>query len=186
VTVDKDGGGTVAAGLLSLLGGVDQLVLDPDVVAMRGAEHLLEPLVGDLPVRAAVEVLNRDPHDSSMLSCFPDMYSAIEAPEHRAAAARFFRVLGDPTRLHILELLEERDRTVGELVSATGQPQPRVSTHLACLRHCGFVSAERRGKEMVYRLALEGLDRLVAGAGTTLEPVAERLATCTRIGPDWV
>ena len=110
----------------------------------------------------------------------------ILAPTDRSAAARFFRVLGDPTRLHILELLEEGDRPVGELVSATGQPQPRVSTHLACLRHCGFVSTERRGKEIVYSLALKGLDRIVARADSALEPIAERLATCTRIGPDWV
>lgn len=114
------------------------------------------------------------------------MYSVIVAPADRIAAARFFRVLGDPTRLQILELLEDGERTVGELVSATGQPQPRVSTHLACLRHCGFVSTERRGKEVVYRLELRGVDRIVARAGSALEPVAERLATCTRIGPDWV
>jgi len=114
------------------------------------------------------------------------MYSTILAPTDRAAAARFFRVLGDPTRLHILELLEDQERTVGELVSAVGQPQPRVSTHLACLRHCGFVETERRGKEVVYRLALRGLDRIVDEADVALEPIAERLATCTRIGPDWV
>jgi len=114
------------------------------------------------------------------------MYSSILAPTDRAAAARFFRVLGDPTRLHILELLEEKERTVGELVSAVGQPQPRVSTHLACLRHCGFVDTERRGKEVVYRLALRCLDQIVDKADVALEPIAERLATCTRIGPDWV
>lgn len=114
------------------------------------------------------------------------MYSNITAPTDRSAAARFFRVLGDPTRLHILELLEHAGRTVGELVSETGQPQPRVSTHLACLRHCGFVTTERRGKEIVYRLALAGLDRIVEEAAISLEPIAERLATCTRIGPDWV
>lgn len=114
------------------------------------------------------------------------MYSTILAPADRTAAARFFRVLGDPTRLQILELLEEGDRTVGELVLATGQSQPRVSTHLACLRHCGFVSTERRGKEVVYRLALRGVHGIVVGAGSALEPIAQRLATCTRIGPDWV
>jgi DNA-binding transcriptional ArsR family regulator len=114
------------------------------------------------------------------------MYSGVLAPPDRVAAARFFRVLGDPTRLHILELLEEGELAVGELVAAVGQPQPRVSTHLACLRHCGFVRAERRGKEIVYSLALRGLDRIAEHADSTLEPIAERLATCTRIGPDWV
>ncbi len=114
------------------------------------------------------------------------MYSRVLAETDRSAVARFFRVLGDPTRLHILELLEEREHTVGELVSAVGQPQPRVSTHLACLRHCGFVTTERRGKEIVYRLALAGLDRIVERGGAALEPISRRLATCTRIGPDWV
>ena len=69
------------------------------------------------------------------------------------AAARFFRVLGDPTRLKILELLTVEERNVGELVAMVGQPQPRISTHLACLRHCGFVWTERQGKEVVYLLA---------------------------------
>src|SRR5437879_694569 len=121
-----------------------------------------------------------------MISCLPDMYSAVLAPTDAAVAARFFRVLGDPTRLRILEQLEQGERTVGELIVAVAQPQPRVSTHLACLRHCGFVTTEKRGREVVYRLALGGLDRVLADSATALAPVAERLATCTRIGPDWV
>lgn len=114
------------------------------------------------------------------------MYSNIMARTDRNARARFFRVLGDPTRLHILELLEEGERTVGELVAEVGEPQPRVSTHLACLRHCRFVSTERRGKEIVYRLALGGLEQIMDQADASLEPIAERLAACSRIGPDWV
>jgi len=114
------------------------------------------------------------------------MYSPILAPTKASAAARFFRVLGDPTRLRILELLQNHERTVSELISAVEQPQPRVSTHLACLRHCGFVETERRGKEIVYRLALDGLDGILDRALGSMSPIAERLATCTRIGPDWV
>ena len=105
----------------------------------------------------------------------------------RAAAARFFRVLGDSTRLRILELLGDgKEMPVGELVATVGQPQPRVSTHLACLRHCGFVTTERRGKEVFYRLALEGVDSVVGRAAEAMTPISERLASCTRIGPDWV
>lgn len=115
------------------------------------------------------------------------MYSSTLQGVDLPAAARFFRVLGDPTRLRIVQLLEqERELTVGDLVTAVGQPQPRVSTHLACLRHCGFVATERRGKEVIYRLALSGLDRIVEQAGSVIDPIAERLATCTRIGPDWM
>jgi DNA-binding transcriptional ArsR family regulator len=67
--------------------------------------------------------------------------------------AKYFRGFGDPTRLRILELLRKEERSVGELVEALRQPQPKVSNHLACLRWCGFVSAERRGKRVFYRLA---------------------------------
>jgi ArsR family transcriptional regulator, cadmium/lead-responsive transcriptional repressor len=67
--------------------------------------------------------------------------------------AKYFRGFGDPTRLRILALLRHEERSVGELVKALRQPQPKVSNHLACLRWCGFVAAERRGKRVFYRLA---------------------------------
>lgn len=110
------------------------------------------------------------------------------APAARpTAAARFFRVLGDPTRLRILELLQERkEMAVGDLVAELSQPQPRISTHLACLRHCGFVIGERRGKEVIYSLAVDGLESVLESAAAAMTPIGERLATCTRIGPDWV
>jgi DNA-binding transcriptional ArsR family regulator len=114
------------------------------------------------------------------------MRQAVLLRSNAIATARFFRVLGDPTRLKILELLTVEQHTVGELVALIGQPQPRVSTHLACLRHCGFVSSERQGKEVVYRLAFNGLGGVLDGAAEVLTPIAERLASCTRIGPDWV
>ena len=114
------------------------------------------------------------------------MNSIKLAPADAATAASFFRVLGDPTRLRIIEALTAGERTVGELVALVGQAQPRISTHLACLRHCGFVTTERQGKEVVYRLALRGLDIVLNEATESLSPIAERLATCTRIGPEWV
>src|SRR5882672_2490016 len=112
------------------------------------------------------------------------MNLAISVATDTSAAARYFRVLGDATRLRIIGALTDGERTVGELVDLVGQAQPRISTHLACLRHCGFVTTERRGKEVVYRLALQGLDRILDRALDTMSPVAKQLATCTRIGPD--
>jgi DNA-binding transcriptional ArsR family regulator len=67
--------------------------------------------------------------------------------------AKYFRGFGDPTRLRILDLLRKEERSVGELVGALRQPQPKVSNHLACLRWCGFVTAERRGKRVFYRIS---------------------------------
>ena len=103
-----------------------------------------------------------------------------------AIAALFFRVLGDPTRLRLIRLLEHGERPVGELVAELGQPQARVSTHLACLRHCGFAVSERRGKKVVYRLVPTGLGDLFETTSEVIVPIADRLAAMERIGPDWV
>jgi DNA-binding transcriptional ArsR family regulator len=114
------------------------------------------------------------------------MSEATTVATEPATLARFFRVLGDPTRVRLIRLLEDGERPVGELVEAIGDPQPRVSTHLACLRHCGFVETERRGREIFYRLKLAGLEGLLARAAEVSEPECERLAGCTRVGPDWI
>ncbi|GAC1574251.1 MAG: metalloregulator ArsR/SmtB family transcription factor [Candidatus Dormibacteria bacterium] len=114
------------------------------------------------------------------------MSSATLRVSDAATAARFFRVLGDATRLRILGLLEEGELPVSRLVSGTGVAQARVSTHLACLRHCGFVTAERRGREVYYRLATTGVTSLVAEASVVMAPLDLGLASCSRIGPDWI
>lgn len=101
------------------------------------------------------------------------------------ALARYFRVLGDPTRLRIVEALLAGDHTVSELVAITGAPQSRVSNHLACLKWCRVADSERRGREVVYGIAdrrvakVMDLGRVVAGEN------CEHLASCRRIGPDW-
>src|SRR5262249_60196580 len=71
-------------------------------------------------------------------------------------SARFFRVLGDATRIRLLHLLLEApsgECSVGELVVAMDAPQGRISTHLGCLRWCGLVQARRDGKQVFYRVA---------------------------------
>lgn len=112
----------------------------------------------------------------------------IQAPllTDAATLARFFRVLADPTRLRLLAALDTGERTVNDLAAEVGGAQARVSTHLACLRHCGFVTTERRGRQIVYRLSFSGLDGLLDEARQISSPAAERLASCTRVGPEWI
>jgi len=59
-----------------------------------------------------------------------------------------FDVLTDDSRRQILDLLRERERSVGELVERLGQSQPNVSKHLRVLREAGLVKvrvdAQRR------------------------------------------
>ncbi len=102
------------------------------------------------------------------------------------ATARFFRVLGDANRLRILELLLQRPRTVSELAAAIDAPPSRVSNHLACLRWCQFVEDERRGRSVVYRIADPAIGEVVAVGRHLAEGHCDHLATCGRIGPDWI
>jgi DNA-binding transcriptional ArsR family regulator len=102
------------------------------------------------------------------------------------ALSRYFRVLGDPTRLRIIEALLERERTVSELVELVDAPQSRVSNHLACLRWCRLAESERRGRTVVYRVADERVSQILALAASLAEPNCDHLASCKRIGPDWI
>ncbi len=102
------------------------------------------------------------------------------------ASARFFKGLGDATRLRILELLLEKERTVGELVELLNLPQARVSTHLACLRWCGYVQARKAGRRVWYQLGDRRIEKLLRLADELALPNARHLASCTRIGPEWV
>jgi len=95
-----------------------------------------------------------------------------------AVAAKFFRGLGDPTRLRIVQLLLEGEKNVGELVSLIGAPQGRVSTHLACLRWCGFVSAHRQGRNVIYRLSDPRVRDLVILAQSIIIDNAKDIASC--------
>jgi ArsR family transcriptional regulator, cadmium/lead-responsive transcriptional repressor len=102
------------------------------------------------------------------------------------ALSRYFRVLGDPTRLRIVEALLEGERTVSDLVGLLGVPQSRVSNHLACLRWCRFVDSERRGRTVAYRISDERVAGVLGLAASLAEPNCDHLASCKRIGPEWI
>lgn len=104
-----------------------------------------------------------------------------DAPAEQDLLAKYFRALGDPTRLRVLELLGECERSVGELVAALGLPQPKVSNHLACLRWCGFVATRREHRTIHYRLADDRVHEIVALARALLSENADLVAACTRI-----
>jgi ArsR family transcriptional regulator len=80
-------------------------------------------------------------------------------------AARF-RVLGDPSRIRLLDLLMRCEMSVQELVEASEMSQTNVSRHLGLLRREGVVARRREGKLAVYRIAdpsIEALCTLVCG-----------------------
>jgi len=67
--------------------------------------------------------------------------------------ARRFRVLADPARLAVLHELQGGERTVSELVDATGLLQGTVSKHLRMLHDAAFVRRHRDGQFVYYALA---------------------------------
>ncbi len=95
------------------------------------------------------------------------------------AGAATFRMLADPTRLHLLWLLTRGPADVGTLVGATGANRTAVSQHLAKLRLSGLVSTRKEARNVVYsiidghlaRLVLEGMNH--ADHRVTGEPVHE-------------
>ena len=104
------------------------------------------------------------------------------APARSDLVAKYFRGLGDPTRVRILELLrDERELTVGELVERLALPQPKVSNHLACLRWCGFVAARREHRTVYNRIADPRVLTMLTLGHELLDDNAEHVAACCRI-----
>jgi ArsR family transcriptional regulator, arsenate/arsenite/antimonite-responsive transcriptional repressor len=67
---------------------------------------------------------------------------------------RLFQALGDNTRLRLLNLMGDQEICVCYFVEILGQPQPKISRHLAYLRNAGIVEARREGKWMHYRMVM--------------------------------
>jgi DNA-binding transcriptional ArsR family regulator len=104
------------------------------------------------------------------------------APIQNDLVAKYFRGLGDPTRLRILELLRrEGQLSVGELVGRLGLSQPKVSNHLACLRWCGFIETRREGRTVYNQIADARVEAMLDLAESLLGDNAEHVAACCRI-----
>lgn len=78
---------------------------------------------------------------------FPQNEKMIGLVAHR------FRMLGEPYRLRMLQVLESGERTVGDLVETLDGNQPNVSKHLQMLHDAGIVSRRREGNSVYYGIA---------------------------------
>lgn len=97
----------------------------------------------------------------------------------RADDVDAFSALGQSTRIDVLRLLAENLDTglpAGQIVAALGKPQNTISTHLAILARAGLVSAERRGRRIVYRSEPQRIadlaESLLGLAGSSREAVS--------------
>ena len=84
------------------------------------------------------------------------MQSATTDPNSRQVT-KVFKALSDTTRQQILHLLEDRQRSVGEIVGNFELSQPTISRHLSVLKEADLVVDQRRGQNVFYRLNDEAL-----------------------------
>jgi len=104
-------------------------------------------------------------------------------PAGVAVLAKFFRALGDSTRLRLLEYLVTAEHSVSECVRHVGLAQGRVSAHLACLADCGYLEVRRSGRYAYYRLTDPKVLEIVQLARRLAVDNADALVSCIRIDP---
>ena len=99
---------------------------------------------------------------------------------HARDASEFLKALAHPTRLLILSILCEGERSVTELEQMLALRQPTVSQQLARLREDGLVKARRQGKTMYYSLGsndaraiVEALSRAFGNRRSTVNSPAQ-------------
>lgn len=85
------------------------------------------------------------------------------------AKAEFFRTLGHPARIRILELLSDEDLPVHRLLAAIAIEPSNLSQQLSLLRQAGLVSQRREGGEVIYSLALHEVRDLLLAARNILK-----------------
>ncbi|MFE6813602.1 ArsR/SmtB family transcription factor [Streptomyces sp. NPDC057677] len=90
--------------------------------------------------------------------------------------AEFFKTLGHPVRIRVLELLSEREHGVAEMLRDTGVEPAYLSQQLAVLRRANMVVARREGTAVYYALTSPQVAELLTTARAILSGV---LATQT-------
>lgn len=92
--------------------------------------------------------------------------------------AKFFRGLGDPTRVLILEHLLAGEKHVGDVVGSLNIPQSSVSMHLACLRWCGYVSTRKDGRYVYYQVTDPRVREIIRLARGIIADNAQAILAC--------
>ena len=77
-------------------------------------------------------------------------------------AAECLKVLAHPHRLRMIQMLLRGDYTVGELADACELPSAMASEHLRLMQRCGFLSSDRDGRRVFYKIAEPHLKNIMA------------------------
>lgn len=95
---------------------------------------------------------------------------AVSTPLYQLKA-EFFKTLGHPVRIRVLELLSEREHAVSEMLAEVGVEPAHLSQQLAVLRRSNLVVARREGSGVLYSLTTPQVAELLAVARTILSGV---------------
>lgn len=90
-----------------------------------------------------------------------DLRADATARPELEQAADVLRLLADPTRLAILQLLGDGELSVSDIAEALGRPLPVVSQHLAKLRTGHLVTSRREGRTIFYSQSTDHVGALV-------------------------
>jgi DNA-binding transcriptional ArsR family regulator len=106
-----------------------------------------------------------------------------EDPAGRDLLARFYRALGDPTRLALLGFCSQGEHTGSECVAYAGLSQGRVSAHLACLVSCGLLSLRREGRFAYYEVTDPRVGEFLGIGREIVADHTRSIAACVKVGP---
>ncbi|MCQ4206260.1 ArsR/SmtB family transcription factor [Streptomyces longispororuber] len=90
--------------------------------------------------------------------------------------AEFFKTLGHPARIRVLELLSEREHAVAEMLPEVGIEPAHLSQQLAVLRRANLVTTRKEGSNVHYSLANPHVAELLRVARTILTGVLSNQA----------
>ena len=99
----------------------------------------------------------------------------LTALESLGEAAECLLTLAHPHRLRMVQMLLQGDFSVGELAEACGLPSAMASEHLRLMQRCGFLTSEKDGRQVFYRVAEPHLKKILAcieerfGVGTAVK-----------------
>jgi ArsR family transcriptional regulator len=94
----------------------------------------------------------------------------MTTPLHQLKA-EFFKTLGHPARIRVLELLSEREMSVGEILPEVRLEASNLSQQLAVLRRAGLVTTRKEGSVVYYSLTSPHVAELLAVARVILTSV---------------
>ena len=87
-------------------------------------------------------------------------------------AAECLKVLAHPHRLRMIQMLLAGEYAVGELAEACGLPTAMASEHLRLMQRCGFLTSDKAGRKVFYRVIEPHLQNIMKCVEARFDPAA--------------